>query len=41
MGVGFQHEALKKGPIYPCISLLHCAGCRLNTSRPIPPYFPM
>lgn len=38
MGVAFNIEALKKGPIYPAVSLLHCAGCKIRTG-PAPPYF--
>lgn len=40
-GTAYQHEALKKGPIYPAVSLLHCAGCKLDSSKPIPAYFPL
>ena len=40
-GIAYQHEALKKGPIYPAVSLLHCAGCKLDSSKPIPAYFPL
>jgi E3 ubiquitin-protein ligase NRDP1 len=29
-GAAFKNEKLKKGPIYPAIALLHCAGCRLE-----------
>jgi E3 ubiquitin-protein ligase NRDP1 len=38
-GPAFKTEALKKGPIYPAISLLHCAGCKLITGKPAPQYF--
>jgi len=39
MGVAFQSDALKKGPIWPAVSLLHCAGCKLETGKKIPEYF--
>jgi len=39
MGVAFSVEALKKGPIYPAVSLLHCAGCKINTGLTAPAYF--
>lgn len=38
-GVAYQHENLKKGPIYPAVSLLHCAGCKLNVGKQPPSYF--
>jgi E3 ubiquitin-protein ligase NRDP1 len=36
MGVAFQDNILMKGPIYPAVALLHCAGCSLDTTKPIP-----
>jgi hypothetical protein len=30
MGIAFTSETLKKGPIYPAVSLLHCAGCKIR-----------
>ena len=36
-GVAFSNAALKKGPVFPAVSLLHCAGCRLVTGKAIPP----
>ena len=39
MGVAFEDEELKKGPIYPAIALLHIAGCTLVTGKPAPPIF--
>lgn len=36
-GVAFTNPLLKKGPIYPAISLLHCAGCKLYSGKPVPP----
>ncbi len=39
MGVAFKEEALKKGPIYSAVSLLHKAGCKLVCGKPLPPYF--
>jgi hypothetical protein len=38
MGVAFNTEALKKGPIYPAVSLLHCAGCKIKSAA-IPEFF--
>jgi E3 ubiquitin-protein ligase NRDP1 len=38
-GPAFKDEKLKKGPIWPAVSLLHCAGCRLETGKKIPNYF--
>ncbi len=34
LGVAFEDEELKKGPIYPAISLLNIAGCTLITDKP-------
>ena len=39
LGIAFEDEELKKGPIYPAAALLHIAGCTLVTGRPAPPYF--
>lgn len=39
MGIAFSVENLKKGPIYAAVSLLHCAGCRINTGLACPPCF--
>jgi hypothetical protein len=30
MGVAFTDQALTQGPIYPAVSLLHCAGCTIR-----------
>ena len=38
-GVAYTNEALKKGPIYPAVSLLHCAGCKIVTGLKAPDYF--
>jgi E3 ubiquitin-protein ligase NRDP1 len=38
LGIAFQDNKLKQGPIYPSVSLLHCAGCRLETGIPAPNY---
>ena len=35
-GVAFEDAMLKKGPLYPAVSLLHNAGCILVTGR-VPP----
>jgi len=40
MGVAFQDKALKKGPLYAAVSLLHKAGCLLITGKELPSYFP-
>ncbi len=39
MGVAYQSDELKKGPIWPAVSLLHCAGCRLETGQSLPQCF--
>ena len=39
LGVAFEDEELKKGPIYPAIALLHIAGCTLVTDKPAPTIF--
>jgi len=41
MGIAFTNEILKKGPIFAAVSLLHCAGCKLDSSKPVPKYFPL
>jgi len=33
MGIAYSNDALKKGPIYPAVALLHCAGCKLETKK--------
>jgi len=38
-GVAFKSDALKKGPIWPAVSLLHCAGCRLENGKKVPSQF--
>ena len=35
-GVAYKDPLLKKGPIYPAISVLHCAGCKLDNSKEVP-----
>lgn len=40
MGIAFESPALKKGPIYAAISLLHIAGCTLVSCIEKPSYFP-
>jgi E3 ubiquitin-protein ligase NRDP1 len=40
MGLAFQDEQLKEGPVYPAISLLHIAGCTLVSGLEKPSYFP-
>ena len=39
MGLAFTHDNLKKGPVFVAVSLLHCAGCKIDSSKPIPKYF--
>ena len=39
-GVAFTNAALTKGPIVVAVSLLHRAGCSIDSSKPIPAYFP-
>ena len=39
MGVAFKDQALKKGPLYASVALLHKAGCYLSTVMPLPSYF--
>ncbi|CAD8098948.1 unnamed protein product [Paramecium primaurelia] len=39
MGTAYTDEKLKQGPIYPAVSLLHCAGCKLITGKPLPNIF--
>jgi E3 ubiquitin-protein ligase NRDP1 len=38
-GVAYQAPALKKGPIWPAVALLHAAGCKLISGKPVPQYF--
>lgn len=40
MGVAFEDQQLKKGPIYAAISLLHIAGFTLVSGLEKPSYFP-
>ena len=39
LGPAFKEEALKKPPLYVAVSLLHKAGCKLVSGKPLPPYF--
>lgn len=39
MGIAFTDTALTKGPIYPAVSLLHCAGCTIKGELPVPAIF--
>jgi hypothetical protein len=39
MGTAYTDNNLKKGPIYPAVSLLHSAGCKLVTGKPVPAIF--
>ncbi len=39
MGVAFKDTKLTKGPIYPAVALLHCAGCKIKSNLPVPSYF--
>jgi hypothetical protein len=38
MGVAYQLEALKKGPIYPAVAILNTGGCIIE-SKPVPNVF--
>ena len=38
-GVAFEDPQLKKGPVWPAISLLHVAGCTLISGLEKPSYF--
>ena len=38
-GIAFQDEALKKGPIWAAVSLLHTGGCTLISGLQKPSYF--
>jgi len=38
-GNAYKSDLLKKGPIYPAISLLHQAGFKLEVGKPAPSYF--
>ncbi len=38
-GVAYTDEKLKQGPIYPAVSLLHCAGCKIRAGLSVPQYF--
>jgi len=37
-GVAFKSEQLRKGPIFPAVSLINKAGCELSTGIPAPKY---
>ncbi len=39
MGVAYHDQKLKTGPIYPAVSLLHCAGCEIRFGMFAPSYF--
>ena len=38
-GVAYNDPKLKYGPIYPAVSLLHCAGCKIRGGMKVPSYF--
>jgi E3 ubiquitin-protein ligase NRDP1 len=38
-GNAYQSDALKKGPIYPAVALLHMAGCSIECGKAAPSYF--
>jgi len=40
LGPAFKDDALTKGPLYPAVSLLHKAGCKLAVGKPLPSIFP-
>jgi E3 ubiquitin-protein ligase NRDP1 len=39
LGVAFNDEKLRKGPIWPAVSVLHCAVGKLVTGLEIPDIF--
>ncbi|CAD8109323.1 unnamed protein product [Paramecium sonneborni] len=39
MGCAYKDERLKQGPIYPAVALLHCAGCKITSGKPVPQIF--
>jgi E3 ubiquitin-protein ligase NRDP1 len=39
MGVACKDSKLTKGPIFPAVALLHCAGCKIRSGLPVPPFF--
>jgi hypothetical protein len=39
MGMAYEEEELKKGPLYAAVSLLHKAGCKLVVGSPAPSFF--
>jgi hypothetical protein len=39
LGVAFQSEKLKQGPVWPAVSILHCAGGKLVTGLQTPEIF--
>ena len=39
LGVAFEDEELKKGPLYAAVSLLHKAGCKLVVDAQAPSFF--
>ena len=39
LGIAFTEENLTKEPIYAAASLLHKAGFKLVTGKPLPSYF--
>jgi len=41
LGVAYSNDQLKKGPIYPAVSLLHCAGCKMESGKVVPSIFPL
>lgn len=39
LGVAYTDKVLQSGPIYPCIALLHEAGCKVQYVGTIPAIF--
>lgn len=39
LGIAFEDEELKSGPIWPAVALLHVAGCSLVTGKAAPACF--
>lgn len=40
LGVAYKDYALRHGPMFASVSLLHKAGCLLVIGKELPPYFP-
>ena len=36
LGAAFNNASLRNGPIFPAVSLLHCAGCTIKGETDVP-----